>query len=122
MIELIQFWGTIAIGSVLAILSWSWVVWPIVKARWGTSMPTMATTAGNKIAALVDQGSMLLALSDVYALARKRGDTKIIDLCSQIRLQSATWDDDVPAVSVAPLTSVESIIADAVAKVQEAAK
>lgn len=122
MMEDIQFWGTIGIGSVLAVLCWSWIVWPIIKAKWGGSLPTVATTAGDKIAALADQGAMLVALADVYVLARKRGDTKIIDLCSQIRLQSATWDDSVPAVSVAATPTLETLIADAVSKVQEAAK
>lgn len=119
--EAIQFWLSVAIACVIAYLVLSWVVWPLVKSKWLTKGST-ASNVGDKISALVDEGLMLVCLSDCYLLAKKRGDTKIIDLLNQVRLASAQWDDAVPMVSVNPLTPIETIIADAVAKVQEVGK
>jgi hypothetical protein len=120
MVALVQFWGTVAILGLLCVLCFSWIAWPIIKAKWVTPGSTTAN-AGDKVAALVDQGLMLLALADCYVLARKRSDSKIIDLLNQVRQASATWDDSIPAVISTP-SSVDAVIAEALAKVKELAQ
>lgn len=82
--------GLIVVASLIVL--WS-MVWPIAKAVWGKFWPTWVTGAGDKLSAMTDELTAVTALLPVAFLAKKRQDTKAMQLLRDLRQQIATWDD-----------------------------
>lgn len=99
-------WGGVALVVLLAFV---WFVVPILKKWKPTWFGTATTAAADTVTAWVDQIAFLTALAPAYLLAKKRGDTVILDFLSKCRIESATWDDapETPALtSSAPTPTV----------------
>jgi hypothetical protein len=100
-------WGG---SGLVALLIFLWFVLPILKKWRPTWFGPVTTAATDTVTAWVDQIAFLTALAPAYLLARKRGDTIILDFLSKCRVESATWDD-APTPMVVPPTVEQRLAA-----------
>ena len=105
-------WGG---SGLVALLVFVWFVVPILKKWKPTWFGTATTAAADTVTAWVDQIAFLTALAPAYLLAKKRGDTIILDFLSKCRIESATWDDAPPSPVVTLADPLVALAADVAA-------
>jgi hypothetical protein len=102
----------LVVGAVLvAVTMFGSQLWAAVKKLWpAAGASATADKAVDTALAFIDEASFLAALGPAWLLAKKRGDTMILDLLRQARVQAATWDDvasDTVVVSATVGTTTE---------------
>jgi hypothetical protein len=85
------------VGAMLgfvAIVQW-------IRTKWPSAIPsTIGAVNVDQTVGLIQESALLGFLGPCWALAKTRGDTKMLDLFNQVRAQAATWDDPPPVAPV----------------------